>query len=197
MARLSVELQRFFLSTDGPNESPGSLLKVTPNDILEVAGERTFGLLFALLSLLAALPILAIGYAMGIVIFLLAIQLIAGSEQPWLPKMIRKRKFERTAIQGVIRQSMPWLRRLEVISKPRLTPVCTSRTGRTTIGVAIALMALSIALPIALPNVVPAVGVFITGFGLLDDDGVISVVGLIFCAIAATFTGIQLQGCFY
>jgi hypothetical protein len=197
MARLSVELQRFFLSTDGPNESPGSLLKVTPNDILEVAGERTFGLLFALLSLLAALPILAIGYAMGIVIFLLAIQLIAGSEQPWLPKMIRKRKFERTAIQGVIRQSMPWLRRLEVISKPRLTPVCTSRTGRTTIGVAIALMALSIAAPIALPNVVPAVGVFITGFGLLDDDGVISVVGLIFCAIAATFTGIQLQGCFY
>ncbi len=187
MARLSVELQRFFLSTNGPDE-PDSRLTVTSNEILEVTGERTFGFLFVLLSLPAALPIPAGGYGLfwGGVIFLLAIQLIAGAEQPWLPKTIRKRKFERKDFQNIVRKAMPGLQRIEVVSSPRLTPVCTSRLGRAAIGCAIALMALLILLPMfSAPHALPALGIFVTGFGLLNDDGAISLVGMVFCVIAA------------
>ncbi len=191
MAKLSVELQRFFLNTDGENEPQESRPSITPNEILEVVGERTFGFLWVPLSLLAALPIPAISYAasLGVVILLLALQLMVGSEQPWLPKTIRKRGFERQAFQDIVRKSMPWLQRIEVVSRPRLTPVCTSRTGRAVIGFAIALMALIIMLPMFGPNALPALGVFVTGFGLLNDDGAISLLGVGFCAVAIAFTG--------
>ncbi|MEO0888190.1 MAG: exopolysaccharide biosynthesis protein, partial [Cyanobacteria bacterium J06648_10] len=96
MAKLSVELQKYFLSdtasvavtdpVDGSVESFSSQTnvpvtrsaEVTLNEILEIAGERTFGFLFVLLSLPSALPIPAPGYStpFGIVMFLLAVQLI-------------------------------------------------------------------------------------------------------------------------
>ena len=215
MARLSVELQRYFLddgaatslelsdgiSTPQPSSSkiesaiepdikPNIKEAVTLNEILEIAGERTFGFLFVLLSLPSALPIPAPGYStpFGIVMFLLAIQLIAGSEQPWLPESFRKRGFERSAVQGFIRKGMPWLNRIELIARPRLTPVCTSRLGRFAIGMAIALMSVSMMIPIPLTNTLPAIGIFVTGFGLLDDDGAISLAGMTICIVSGAIT---------
>ncbi len=214
MAKLSVELQRYFLS-DGASsvgvrdslsnplqealheplqeptgEAVGAKKEVTLNEILEIAGERTFGFLFVLLSLPSALPIPAPGYStpFGIVMFLLAVQLIIGAEQPWLPEKIRRRGFERTTVQGFIRKGLPWLQRIETIARPRLTSVCTSRTGRLVIGLAIALMSISMMIPIPLTNTLPAIGIFVTGFGLLDDDGAISLAGLTICTLAAATT---------
>ena len=209
MAKLSVELQRYFLRdtvsagpvvdpTDGSVESFSSQTstpvaksaEVTLNEILEIAGERTFGFLFVLLSLPSALPIPAPGYStpFGIVMFLLAIQLIVGREQPWLPEKFRKKGFERQKIQGLIGKGIPWLQKIELVARPRLTGVCTSRLGRTVIGVAIALMSISMMIPIPLTNTLPAIGIFVTGFGLLDDDGAISLGGLTICAISAVTT---------
>ena len=56
MARLSVELHRFFFEAKRP-------LKVTLSELLLIAEERTFGFLFVLLSLPSALPIPAPGYS--------------------------------------------------------------------------------------------------------------------------------------
>ncbi|MGB3296116.1 MAG: exopolysaccharide biosynthesis protein [Phormidesmis sp.] len=215
MARLSVELQRYFLSDDGgaaaiplegaataavpippgqgsqPIATPVDSGQVTLNEILEIAGERTFGFLFVLLSLPSALPVPAPGYSVpfGIVMLLLALQLIAGSEQPWLPEKFRKKGFERSTIQGFLRKGMPWLKRIETVTRPRLTPVCTSRVGRMVIGLAIALMSISMMIPIPLTNTLPAIGIFVTGFGLLDDDGAISLAGLTICAMGAALSG--------
>jgi hypothetical protein len=57
--------------------------------------------------------------------------------------------------------------------------------GKVTIGAAIALMAISMMIPIPGTNTLPAIGVFVTGFGLLEDDGAISLGGLVICLIAA------------
>lgn len=205
MAKLSVELQKYFLS-DGVAEQPidssvesfstqgrsSAALKkeVTLNEILEIAGERTFGFLFVLLSLPSALPIPAPGYStpFGIVMFLLAVQLIVGRDQPWMPEGFRKKGFERTKIQGLIEKGIPWLQKIELVAKPRLTPVCTSRAGQMVIGIAIALMSISMMIPIPLTNTLPAIGIFVTGFGLLDDDGAISLAGLTICAVSAATT---------
>ncbi|PZO59253.1 MAG: hypothetical protein DCF15_04320 [Phormidesmis priestleyi] len=209
MAKLSVELQRYFLSDGAPsadqnslsiplhdalqepsNEAISTKKEVTLNEILEIAGERTFGFLFVLLSLPSALPIPAPGYStpFGIVMFLLAVQLIVGAEQPWLPEKFRRQGFERTTVQGFIRKGLPWLQRIETIARPRLTSVCTSRTGRLVIGMAIALMSISMMIPIPLTNTLPAIGIFVTGFGLLDDDGAISLAGITICTLALATT---------
>jgi hypothetical protein len=180
VARLSVELQRFFFEEDRP------LGKVTLTDILQLAGERTFGFLFVLLSFPSALPIPAPGYSVpfGILLFLLAVQLIAGRKTPWFPAKFKQQSLEVTQVQGVLKIGLPWLRRIEAISRPRLIPVCTSLPGRTVIGVAIALMSISMMIPIPGTNTAPAIGIFVTGFGLLDDDGAISLAGLVICLIA-------------
>lgn len=200
MATLSSELERFFVAgdrwhrhsvtesaVDGIN-APAKRLpvghrKVTLGDILDLAGERTFGFLFVLLSFPSALPIPAPGYSIpfGIAMLLLAVQLLIGREEPWFPDSWRKHGFDISQVRQTLNVGLPWLRRIESISRPRLTQVCTSLPGRTVIGLAIALMAISMMIPIPGTNTLPAIGIFVTGFGLLDNDGVISLGGLALC----------------
>ena len=187
MARLSAELEGFFF-----NESRSET--VTLADILNLSGERTFGFLFVLLALPSALPIPAPGYSVpfGIVMFVLAMQLIIGRQRPWLPKSWRAKGFGVAQIQPVVKKGVPWLKRIEVLSRPRLQPVCTSYPGRVVIGVTIALMSLCMMIPIPGTNTLPAIGIFVTGFGLLDDDGFISLAGLTLCAVAGSLVGVIL-----
>ena len=187
MARLSVELEQFFFDESRSEQ-------VTLADILNLAEERTFGFLFILLALPSALPIPAPGYSIpfGIVMFVLAMQLMAGRHRPWLPKSWKEKGFGLTQVQKVIKAGLPWLQRIEVLSRPRLTPVCTSRGGRIVLGLAIALMAMCMMIPIPGTNTLPAIGIFITGFGLLDDDGFISLAGITVCLIAGSLVGVIL-----
>lgn len=187
MARLSLELQRYFFE-----ETPSP--KVTLGDILNLAGERTFGFLFVLLSLPSALPLPAPGYSVpfGVVMLLLAVQLIVGRHRPWLPAKWQGHAFELAQVQGVMKAGLPWLQRLEALSRPRLTHVCTSLPGRVIIGVAIALMSISMMIPVPGTNTLPAMGIFVTGFGLLDDDGFISLAGLVLCVLGGTLSSLIL-----
>ncbi|HSM83115.1 MAG TPA: exopolysaccharide biosynthesis protein [Nodosilinea sp.] len=183
MARLSTELNHYFFEEI-------TTPQVTLKEILTLAGERTFGFLFVLLALPSALPLPAPGYStpFGIVMFLLAVQLIAGRTRPWMPEKWSHHKFDLGSVQKIVKAGTPWLRRLETISRPRLTPVCTSVPGRTLLGVAIALMSISMMIPIPGTNTLPAMGIFVTGFGLLDDDGAISLGGLVLCVLGGTLT---------
>ncbi len=81
-------------------------------------------------------------------------------------------------VQGFLKGGIPWLRRIEAIARPRLSYICTTLPGRITIGSTIALMAISMMIPIPGTNTLPAMGIFVTGFGLLEDDGAISLGGL-------------------
>ena len=47
-------------------------------------------------------------------------------------------------------------------------------------------------IPIPLTNTLPAMGIFVTGFGLLDDDGAISLGGLVLCVMGGTLTTLVL-----
>ncbi|NHC34690.1 exopolysaccharide biosynthesis protein [Scytonema millei] len=183
MARLSTELHHFFLAAERPPQ-------VTLAELLLIAGERTFGFLFVLLSLPSALPVPAPGYSIpfGLLIFLLAIQLAIGAKRPWLPQRLVHRPISLEKVRAILDRGLSWLRRIETVSRPRLTYVCTSSLGRIVIGSAIALMAISMMIPIPGTNTLPAIGIFVTGFGLLDDDGAISLGGLVLCLVAAILT---------
>jgi len=183
MARLSTELHRYFFEEV---QTP----QVTLKEILSLAGERTFGFLFVVLALPSALPIPAPGYSVpfGIVMLLLAVQLVAGRTRPWVPEKWKEKQFDLMAVQKVIKAGIPWLRRLEAISRPRMTYICASLPGRVIIGIAISLMSISMMIPIPGTNTLPAMGIFVTGFGLLDDDGAISLGGLVLCVLGGTLS---------
>ena len=176
MAKLSTEFQRFFFDEDRDSH-------VTLNDIIQLAGERIFGFLFVVLSFPSALPLPAPGYSVpfGILIFVLAVQLIAGKKTPWMPHRFTRYPVQLTTLQDILKKGLPWLQRIETLTKPRLTAVCVSLPGRVVMGSAIALMGISMMIPIPGTNTLPAIGVFVTGFGLVEDDGAISLAGLLLC----------------
>ena len=180
MAKLSVELNRYFFEEERSE-------KVTLADILILAGESIFGFLFVILALPSALPIPAPGYSIpfGIAMFILAVQMIVGRDRPWLPAKMMSGSMSLEKVQGVVKQGIPWLQKIEALTKPRLTSICTSMPGRLIIGMAIALMSVSMMIPIPGTNTLPAIGIFVTGFGLVEDDGAISLLGLIICALGA------------
>ncbi len=180
MARLSAELQREFLETDRD-------ATVTLQDLMAIAGERAFGFLFVVLALPSALPVPAPGYSIpfGIVLFLLAAQLVAGAKQPWVPQRFAKHSVPLSNVQAFLKTGLPWLQRIESVARPRLLPVCTTAIGRIVIGCTIALMAISMMIIIPGTNTLPAIGIFVTGFGLLEDDGAISLGGLVLCILGA------------
>ncbi|NRB09957.1 MAG: exopolysaccharide biosynthesis protein [Richelia sp.] len=183
MARLSQELQRFFFHDQKSSE-------VNLTDILLLAEERIFGFLFVILSLPSALPVPAPGYSIpfGILILVLAVQLIVGAKTPWLPKRMAKHPMKLETVQGFLKAGLPWLQRIEAITCPRLSFLCTTLPGRVTIGVAIALMSISMMIPIPGTNTLPAIGIFVTGFGLQEDDGAISLGGLVLCLLGAVLS---------
>ncbi|MDJ0555821.1 MAG: exopolysaccharide biosynthesis protein [Microcoleaceae cyanobacterium MO_207.B10] len=185
MAKLSVELQRYFFDEE-------RAAKVTLGDIIDLAGERIFGFLFVILALPSALPVPAPGYSIpfGILLLLLAVQLIVGSKTPWLPKSWLNNSISLNKVQGVLKAGIPWLQKIELISRPRLTYICTSFVGRIIIGCAIAIMAISMMIPIPGTNTLPAIGIFVTGFGLLDDDGAISLGGLVLCVMGLALSSL-------
>lgn len=183
MAKLSAELHRYFFEEERSS-------KVTLNEVLEIAGERIFGFLFVILSLPSALPVPAPGYStpFGLVLFLLAVQLMVGAKLPWLPAKVSNYAIELKQLQGVIKAGIPWLKRIELLSRPRLSYICTSLPGRVTLGIAIALMGISMMIPIPGTNTLPAIGIFVIGFGLMEDDGAISIGGLVLCLIGGVLS---------
>ncbi|AVZ31471.1 exopolysaccharide biosynthesis protein [Nodularia spumigena] len=180
MARLSHELQRYFFDEE-------RTAKVTLAEILLLAKERIFGFLLVILSLPSALPVPAPGYSMpfGALIVVLAVQLIFGAEIPWLPQKMLNHPIKLETVQKLLKAGNPWLQKIEAIARPRLSYICTTLPGKVTIGSAIALMGISMIIPIPGTNTLPAIGVFVTSFGLLEDDGAISLGGLVICLIAA------------
>ncbi|PNW41456.1 UNVERIFIED_CONTAM: hypothetical protein BEN50_14335, partial [Euhalothece sp. KZN 001] len=179
MARLSQELSRYFCEEERPDQ-------VQLSDFLEIAKERIFGFLFVILALPSALPIPAPGYSIpfGVVMFLLASQMVIGAKKLWLPQRVRTYQLDLKTVQGFVKKGVPWLQRLETLSRPRLSYVCTSAVGRIILGSAIALMSISMMIPIPGTNTLPAIGIFIIGFGLQEDDGLISLGGLTVCVLA-------------
>ena len=183
MAKLSVELNRYFFE-EARDE------KVTLSDILTLTGERVFGFLLVILSLPSALPIPAPGYSVpfGIAMFFLAIQLVVGRDRPWLPNKILRGSMKLETVQKFIKMGTPWIEKIENVTKPRIAYLCTSIPGKIMLGCAIALMSVSMMIPIPGTNTLPAIGIFVTAFGLLEDDGLICIAGLFICSLGLALT---------
>jgi hypothetical protein len=191
MARLSQELARLAglaNSSEQPEGSPPEAIRI--EEILKLARERSFGLFLAVLSFPSALPLPAPGYStpFGVVILLLALQMLAGRATPWLPPWVLQTSIERKQFQKWVQAGIPWLQRLEQVARPRWNPVCTSRLGQVWLGTWMGLMGISMIIPVPGTNTLPAMGVFVTAFGLLEEDGILCSLGSLICVAAGLLT---------
>lgn len=200
MDRLSVELHYYFFVEERPTQ-------VTLADVLKIGKERIFGLVFALLGSILALPFPVPGLSIlvGFIILVGSVQLAVGAKSPWMPKGLINKPIALKTVQGVMKQGIPWLRRIEMFSRPRLLYIFSSFTGRFAMGIALAIAAVFIMIGLPGLRSLAGVGILMTGLGLVVDDGAICLMGVAVCifadligassAIALVMGGSSILGC--
>jgi hypothetical protein len=110
---VSGELERW-LSREGDT---------TLGSLIELFGQKSFALVFVLLLAVPALPLPTGGatHVFEIIAVFLAVELIAGRDEIWLPQRWRRLELAGTRQQRFVRALMRMIRRLERFSRPRLS----------------------------------------------------------------------------
>jgi len=147
-------------------------------ELVDAFGERGFGALMLFFGLLN----IAIGIIpgtttiLGAPLLLMGLQLATRQDQLWLPRWAMKRWIERKAYREGVAKVLPRVRVVERLSRPRLH-MMTSELSEILIGVATVALACILVLPIWGGNLVPALIISTFGFGLMQRDGLVVLVG--------------------
>ncbi|NJC41739.1 hypothetical protein GGQ87_001997 [Brevundimonas alba] len=150
----------------------GSEPKLYLGELVNAFGERGFGALMLFFGLMN----IAIGIIpgtttiLGAPLLLMGLQLIIRRDEVWLPGWALKRSIDREAYRNGLETVLPRLKKVERLSKPRLT-VMTSELSEVLIGIATFILAFILILPIWGGNLIPALIISMFGFGLMQRDG--------------------------
>ena len=170
---MSDQLERW-LRSDGEK---------TLGSLVELFEEKSFAILFVLLLGVPALPLPTGGatHVFEIIAVLLALELIAGREQIWLPQRWRKLELAGDKQQRFIAALMKAIRWLERFSRPRLRFLFDRRLSNIVFGLLV--IAGSVGAFVAPPftglDTLPALGVVLLSLGVLLEDFVVVVVALL------------------
>jgi len=160
---------------------------ISVDDLMTRFGGRALGALLLVFGLLCSLPLPPGGTTVfGAPLVLLAPQLMLGRHSPWLPVKIRERSIETRSLKKGLERMLPWLRRIEAVSRPRLPALC-SGVGQLMIGLVCTVFAIILILPIPLGNMLPAAAVSVLSLSLVQRDGLLALVGY---ALAAASVGV-------
>jgi len=146
-------------------------------ELVERIGDRGFGFSLLLLSLPSALPVPAPGYStpFGIAIAGLAVQMVVGRKTPWLPEKVLKQEISGAFAQKILSAAISFLTRVEHLIKPRFA-VMHGRFGIALLGLLVMLMGGLMIIPLPGTNTAPAMVVFLSALGMIEEDG--AVIGL-------------------
>lgn len=146
--------------------------------VLADLGNRSFGWSILLFGLVNLIP-MPIGSQMltGLPLLLLSAQMVLGFSHVRLPAFVNRRRVSRRRFQETVLRLRPLLRPLERIIRPRLAWLFASRCERF-IGAFLFLVAVALVLPIPLSGFISAFALFITGVGLAERDGAVTLLGL-------------------
>ncbi len=165
---------------------------VAIRDLMALMGDRAFGLILLLFALPNCVPgPPGLGSVLGLPLILFGVQLAQGRPAVWLPEFIGRRRINRDTLLHVVLRGVPILQRLERICRPRW-PLLTAPPAERLLGGVVTLLAVGIMIPLPLTNFVPAIGIAVIALGLLEEDGVTVLIGLLIGLIGLTLVAIVL-----
>ena len=160
---------------DLANDAQGA--PVTLEWIMGQLHERAFGLFLLILALPCCIPFLyGLPQVVALPLMFVSAQILMGRKVPWLPGKLAARSVSAESLENLSTRAGPWLRRIEALSKPRLTFLTRDPLDRL-LGLALVLFSASILLPIPLTNTVPGFAVVVIAMGLLQRDGILVILG--------------------
>jgi hypothetical protein len=159
----------------------------TLGNLIDLFGEKSFGVLFVLLLAVSALPLPTGGvtHVFELIAMLLALELIGGRHEVWLPGRWRRRELGPVAQKRFTEVLVRRIRWLESHSRPRLGFLLSHRSSRVIFGAAVlglSLMAF-LAPPFSGLDTLPSLGVVLLSLGVLLDDALLALAGLVIGAV--------------
>ena len=166
----------------------GSSDEVSLAQIMQAVGTRAYGPLLLVPGLIALAPTGAIpgmSIVTGTIIVVVAIQLLFGRNEPWIPRRALEFSFSRDTLLSAMERGRPYARRIDDFLKPSFTEVTDFPATRIIAIVAIAL-ALSM-FPLALVPfavAIPSSAIVLFALGLTARDGRLIIAGFILAGLA-------------
>lgn len=152
-------------------------------EIVAALGTRSYGPILAFTSLIELLPVIGAIPGMyivtGLIVILLAGQLLLLRSEPWLPRRIRNIRLPRQKLMRAVKRSRPWARRIDRIFAARLTVFV--RPPFLQLIAAICILMALLFFPLAIipsSEKVLAAPVFFFGLALTVNDGLLALIGL-------------------
>lgn len=159
----------------------------TLGNLVEVFGERSFAIVFALLMALPALPLPTGGatHVLEVITMLLALQLLAGRTHIWLPRRWCALDLGTPARRKIIVALLRRIRWLERFSRPRAAWLFGHLVSRMVFGAVVLLFTLTafFAPPFSGLDTLPSLGVVVLAVGVLLTDVVIALAGIVVGAL--------------
>ncbi len=186
-SHVSATLDRLVEEHPEPNLTVGQLLLS-----LEGRAIPLLILFLALPNIVGVGTIPGVSTLFGLPQMILAMQLVVGRRQPWLPKRALSVSLTKGELRRILDKARPWLSRVERRLRPRFTALTTPGAERA-LGVLLLILATVVALPIPGANNLPSVAMAVISLGLLAFDGIFVmggvVIGLVSLVVATAVIG--------
>lgn len=178
-------LERLFA---GPRDS-----KLTIADFIAGLDTRSFAFIVAALDVVNVVPtgIPLLSTVTGVPMILVVAQAYMGRHSPWMPDSIGRLALSRGKLQDFLVKARPRLERFEARIHPRRAWWVTGLRRRL-LHLAFSLMIVILALPIPFDNLFPALAIFFFCFALLEDDGVMAMLGWLWTIVSLAWTAFLL-----
>jgi hypothetical protein len=139
------------------------------------------------------IPAPGISVMFGVPLMLISAQLIFGRKALWLPARIASRSISCDQLNVYIERAMPVLLKLERLVRPRLVHL-TNGLALRGMGAMCLVLAVIIALPVPLGHLVPGIAIMVMALGLIERDGLMSLMGLLIGGLALMLVALAMFG---
>lgn len=173
------------LRTSREQQKAGPL---TLGGLLQGLGETSFGWAIVVFSLATILP-LPPGSSLitALPVLITVVQMTLGFDHVRLPARLARVKIDPGKLRRKLLRLRPIMRRLERILRPRMTWLFHGRYERL-FGISLLAIAFTLFLPVPGSGWFPAISLFIAGVGLVERDGLVSLLGLLAGAVSIALT---------
>ena len=163
---------------------------VTLDELMSAMGRSSIAFAILILSLPALTPIPGpFGLVFGSCLAIISLQIIAGFRRIWLPQFLGRRQVSGGTIELMVRYTAPLVARVEtLLRKNRLRHFAGPR-AQAFLGLPVLLLAIAVALPIPFGNMLPVAALVMIALGLMERDGLVTILGLGMGVIALGTTG--------
>jgi hypothetical protein len=177
------------LAVRGDGQGQPASSHVPLSELVAALGARSFGIVLVLFGLPNLLPVPGLPMVCGVVIGVVAYQMVQGREMLDLPDWLGKRRVKRADLIHIIAKTQPGLSVLEQVMHPRHA-LLSGRGGQRLAGAALLLLAFALMAPIPFfGGIAPGIAVTVLGLAWSARDGVFLLAGYGATFLAIGFTG--------